>query len=120
MRRAGGTLPGADRGNVRRCGSWECRQRGGEVPAAGERRRDVDFTANVVRVRASYCRGQLTTPKSGKVRAVPLAPSVAAALARRLGLMGSSTFIDLRNGHPSGRTRLSGQPGSASRHDVLS
>jgi integrase len=43
--------------------------------------RDVDFTGNVVRVRASYYLGQLTTPKSGKVRAVPLAPAVAAALA---------------------------------------
>ena len=35
----------------------------------------------MVRVRASYYLGQLTTPKSGKVRAVPLAPAVAAALA---------------------------------------
>jgi integrase len=43
--------------------------------------RDVDFARNVVRVRASYYLGQLTTPKSGKVRAVPLAPAVAAALA---------------------------------------
>ena len=31
--------------------------------------------------RASYYLGQLTTPKSGKVRAVPLAPAVASALA---------------------------------------
>jgi integrase len=36
----------------------------------------------VVRVRASYAMGALTTPKSGKVRAVPLAPDVAAALAQ--------------------------------------
>jgi integrase len=43
--------------------------------------RDVDFAGNVVRVRASYYLGQLTTPKSGKVRAVPLAPAVASALA---------------------------------------
>lgn len=43
--------------------------------------RDVDFAGNVVRVRASYYLGQLTTPKSGKVRAVPLAPPVASALA---------------------------------------
>lgn len=43
--------------------------------------RDVDFARDVVRVRASYYLGQLTTPKSGKVRAVPLAPAVAAALA---------------------------------------
>jgi integrase len=43
--------------------------------------RDVDFAGSVVRVRASYYLGQLTTPKCGKVRAVPLAPAVAAALA---------------------------------------
>ncbi|MGZ6725178.1 MAG: tyrosine-type recombinase/integrase, partial [Solirubrobacteraceae bacterium] len=35
-----------------------------------------------IRVRASYAAGQLTTPKSGKVRAVPMAPDVANALAR--------------------------------------
>jgi integrase len=44
--------------------------------------RDVDFTASTVRVRASYAGGQLTTPKSGKVRSVPLAPEVTHALAR--------------------------------------
>jgi integrase len=44
--------------------------------------RDVDFTGSTVRVRASYYAGQLTTPKSGKVRAVPLAPDVASALAQ--------------------------------------
>ena len=44
--------------------------------------RDVDFTGATVRVRASYYLGHLTTPKSGKVRAVPLAPDVASALAR--------------------------------------
>jgi integrase len=44
--------------------------------------RDVDFTGSVIRVRASYAAGKLTTPKSGKVRSVPMAPSVAAALAR--------------------------------------
>ena len=43
--------------------------------------RDVDFAGTVVRVRASYYLGALTTPKSGKVRAVPLAPAVAAGLA---------------------------------------
>jgi integrase len=35
-----------------------------------------------VRVRASYYAGHLTAPKSGKVRAVPLAPDVAAMLAQ--------------------------------------
>jgi integrase len=44
--------------------------------------RDVDFTNSVVRVRASYSAGVVTSPKSGKVRSVPLAPDVAAALAR--------------------------------------
>lgn len=33
-----------------------------------------------MRVRASYAGGQLTTPKSGKVRSVPMAPEVASAL----------------------------------------
>jgi integrase len=45
-------------------------------------RRDVDFTGQTIRVRASYYAGQLTTPKSGKVRAVRLAPDVATALAQ--------------------------------------
>ncbi|HEY3728615.1 MAG TPA: tyrosine-type recombinase/integrase [Solirubrobacteraceae bacterium] len=44
--------------------------------------RDVDFGGSVIRVRASYAAGQLTTPKSGKVRSVPMAPDVAEALAR--------------------------------------
>ncbi len=44
--------------------------------------RDVDFAGSTVRVRASYYAGHMTTPKSGKVRAVPLAPDVASALAR--------------------------------------
>ncbi|MBV9817414.1 MAG: site-specific integrase [Solirubrobacterales bacterium] len=44
--------------------------------------RDVDFAGSVVRVRGSYAAGVLTTPKSGKVRAVPLAPDVAEALAK--------------------------------------
>jgi integrase len=36
------------------------------------RRPDVDFPGSIVRVRASYYLGQLTTPKSGKVRSVPM------------------------------------------------
>ncbi len=43
--------------------------------------RDVDFTGSAIRVRASYAGGRLTTPKSGKVRSVPMAPEVAKALA---------------------------------------
>jgi integrase len=44
--------------------------------------RDVDYARSAVRVRASYAAGALTSPKSGKVRAVPLAPDVAASLAK--------------------------------------
>jgi integrase len=44
--------------------------------------RDVDFAGSTIRVRASYAAGQITVPKSGKVRAVPLAGDVASALAR--------------------------------------
>jgi integrase len=44
--------------------------------------RDVDFEGSLVRVRASYSQGSLTTPKSGKIRSVPLAPDVAETLAR--------------------------------------
>lgn len=44
--------------------------------------RDVDFPAQIVRVRASFSGGALTTPKSGKVRSVPMAPDVATALAK--------------------------------------
>jgi integrase len=43
--------------------------------------RDVDFAGQAIRVRSSYAGGQLATPKSGKVRSVPMAPDVAAALA---------------------------------------
>jgi integrase len=44
--------------------------------------RDVDFAGFTVRVRTSWAGGALTTPKSGKVRSVPLAPDVASALAQ--------------------------------------
>ncbi len=44
--------------------------------------RDVDFAGSSIRVRASYYAGHLTTPKSGRVRAVPLAPDVASGLAK--------------------------------------
>ncbi|MBV8987711.1 MAG: site-specific integrase [Solirubrobacterales bacterium] len=44
--------------------------------------REVDFVGHTIRVRASFYAGQLTTPKSGKVRAVPMAPDVASALAQ--------------------------------------
>jgi len=43
--------------------------------------RDVNFTGQAIRVRASFAGGQVTSPKSGKVRSVPMAPDVATALA---------------------------------------
>jgi integrase len=43
---------------------------------------DVDFPGHVIRVRGNYAAGGLTTPKSGKVRSVPMAPDVASTLAR--------------------------------------
>jgi len=46
-----------------------------------------------VRVRASYSAGALTSPKSGKVRSVPMAPQVAETLAR-LGRRGWSVGDD--------------------------
>src|SRR4051794_30175002 len=54
--------------------------RQGELVAL--RWRDVDFAGSYVRVTASYTNGELSTPKSGKVRSVPMAPEVAEALAR--------------------------------------
>ena len=54
--------------------------------------RDVDFAGSTIRVRASYAAGEISTPKSGKVRAVPMAPDVARALAP-----------------PSGRERFTGE-----------
>ena len=55
--------------------------------------RDVAFAGQVVRVRVSFADGHLTTPKSGKVRSVPLAPEVARSLAR-LGDRGRWTGDD--------------------------
>jgi integrase len=54
--------------------------RRGELVAL--RWRDVAFGAHRIRVCGSFAGGRLTTPKSGKVRSVPMAPDVAAALAR--------------------------------------
>jgi integrase len=44
--------------------------------------RDVDFPASAIRVRMIYTNRRLTSPKSGKVRSVPMAPNVAETLAR--------------------------------------
>jgi integrase len=44
--------------------------------------RDIDFAGQSIRVRANYSFGELVTPKSGKIRTVPMIPDVAQALAR--------------------------------------
>jgi len=44
--------------------------------------REIDFDASTIRVRASFTHGVLTTPKSGKVRSVPMVDEVAKVLAR--------------------------------------
>jgi integrase len=67
--------------------------------------RDIDFTASVIRVRASYSDGHLTTPKSGKVRSVPMAPDVAAA-----GEARAAGAVDRRR-----RARLPGRGGKLRR-----
>src|SRR5215208_410923 len=54
--------------------------RRGELVAL--RWRDIAFGAHRVRVCGSFAGGRLTSPKSGKVRSVPMAPDVARALAR--------------------------------------
>ena len=55
----------------------------GELRAV--RWRDVDFARSVVRVCGSFAAGELASPKSGKVRSVPLVDEVA----RRLAQLGS-------------------------------
>jgi integrase len=54
--------------------------RRGELVAL--RWRDVDFAGQAIRVRGNYSHGQVVTPKSGKVRVVPMVPEVAQHLAR--------------------------------------
>ncbi|HEX3691951.1 MAG TPA: site-specific integrase [Solirubrobacteraceae bacterium] len=54
--------------------------RRGELVAL--RWRDIDFPGQAIRVRANYSHGELVTPKSGKVRSVPMVSEVAEALAR--------------------------------------
>jgi integrase len=53
--------------------------RRGELVAL--RWRDIDFAGEAIRVRANYSYGELVTPKSGKVRSVPMIAEVALALA---------------------------------------
>jgi integrase len=52
----------------------------GEVLAL--RWRDVDFERSLIRVRASFTHSREDTPKSNRMRAVPMAAPVAQALAR--------------------------------------
>ena len=54
--------------------------RRGELVAL--RWRDIDFSGQAIRVRTNYSFGELVTPKSGKVRSVPMIPEVAQAIAR--------------------------------------
>jgi len=51
--------------------------------------RDVDFERRSIRVQRNYSHGRVVTPKSGKGRAVPMAPEVGQTLAR---LSQRSTF----------------------------
>src|SRR4051794_11782158 len=76
--------------------------RQGELVAL--RWRDVDFAGSYIRVTASYTNGELSTPKSGKVRSVPMAPEVGEALARlgqREGYTGPDDLVcvGLADGH---------------------
>lgn len=77
----------------------------------GARWRDIDFPGQAIRVRANYSYGQLVTPKSGKVRTVPMVPDVAAALARigqREHLTGDQdpVFVGPGGGHPDASRAL--------------
>jgi integrase len=69
--------------------------------------RDVDFPGHTIRVSSSYAGGLTTTPKSGNVRSVPMAPDVAEALAgltRRIGFCADDdlVFIGELGGHVDG------------------
>jgi integrase len=69
--------------------------------------RDVDFAGSAIRVRASYTNGHLTSPKSGKVRPVPMPPRAGETLARlgRRGLCAEGddlVFIGITCSHLDG------------------
>lgn len=66
--------------------------------------RDVDWTIGVLRVRRSFSRGTLTTPKSRRsARAVPLADRVASELERHFGCSAFRADDDLVFCHPGFR-----------------
>jgi integrase len=56
------------------------RLRRGELLAL--RWRDIDFQDEAIRVDENFVGGEIGTPKSGKVRSLPMVPEVATALAR--------------------------------------
>lgn len=71
----------------------------------GLRWKDVDWAAGKIRVRRSYSRGEFTSPKSNRGRAVPLADRVGAtldALSRRTayGTAEDLVFAHPHTGHP--------------------
>ena len=78
--------------------------RQGELVAL--RWRDVEFTGAYIRVISSYTQGQLTTPKSGKVRSVPMAPEVAP---------GPGPVEPVSPTRGRGRSRLRARPGQLPR-----
>jgi integrase len=66
--------------------------------------RDVNFDGQAIRVRANYSLGELVTPKSGKVRSVPMVPDLCHALAelreRELFISDDDpVFIGVAGGH---------------------
>jgi integrase len=76
--------------------------RRGELVAL--RWRDIDFAGHSIRVRANYSHGQLVTPKSGKIRTVPMVPQLAETLADLAGRKqftepDDPVFIGNRGGH---------------------
>jgi integrase len=60
--------------------------------------RDVDFPRSVIRVRASYAAGELSVPKSGKVRSVPMVDEVAQHLARLAEDAGDDNLVFAEEG----------------------
>src|SRR5215212_1445148 len=73
---------------------------------------DLDFAGQSIRVRRSYnAHGGLSSPKSGKVRSVPMVPDVASAFA----LLADRNLLTRRSrrGRAGGRCRY--MDGSASR-----
>jgi integrase len=78
--------------------------------------RDVDFAGEAIRVRRSYnIHGGLGTPKSGRVRSVPMVPDVAQALARLANREDFSATRSSSSPTSSATFRTPARPGSATR-----